>query len=216
MPAAHLTRGRETCWPRGSCVCAERRRGRGRGYRPRLTRALELPGFCPPGPGACAQPRLGEAEEASQGLMSKSMPFLGASLCSSPSFSKAERLPEWISSPAQSQGEARSAGNRDRGPARGPGEAGGPGISANGAWEPPCVLILLSPQVARHPIHSYFPRPRRARPGSGRLSWLWERRGLDPVRPRRVPTRPPLTRPGRGVPSLRHQARPGQGRPGRF
>lgn len=52
------------------------------------------PGGRGPG-GGCAAPRLGRRP----GLMSKSMPFLGASLCSSPSSSKANRLPRVICSP---------------------------------------------------------------------------------------------------------------------
>ena len=47
MPAAHLTRGRETCWPRGSRVCAERRRGRAGLLCPEATELAPHPGFCP-------------------------------------------------------------------------------------------------------------------------------------------------------------------------
>ena len=84
-------------WPRGRLRAA-----------PLSDRALQLPGSCPPGPaelggpGARAQQLLGEGAARPRGsggggsrpgLMSKSMPFLGASLYFSPSFSKADRLP---------------------------------------------------------------------------------------------------------------------------
>lgn len=65
---------------------------RARVGRPRLTAPWSCPGFALPAPGPA--PSRGSGGGGSQpGLMSKSMPFLGASLCSSPSFSKAERLP---------------------------------------------------------------------------------------------------------------------------
>ena len=153
------------------------------------------------------------------GLMSKSMPFLGASLCSSPSFSKAERLPRVDFLSLRKVRERRvSAGNRDPCPARGLGEMGGPGISANrGLGAPRASSSSFSPRSPATPsIPTSFAHLGGLGPGSGRSRGGGSRRGLTPcalVGPNQAPK---LTRPGRGVLSLRCQAWPGKGRPGRF
>lgn len=126
----------------------------GAGWSPAADRALELPGFCPPDPGP-APSRSSGGGGSQPGLMSKSMPFLGASLCSSPSFSKAERLPRVDFLSLRKVKERRvSAGNRDRCPARGLGEVGGPGISANRGLGPVRPRPLFPP--GRPPPHQFL------------------------------------------------------------
>lgn len=113
---------------------------------PGAGRALVPPSSGPPcpgesgGPGARAEPLPGEGAvrprgsgggESQAGLMSKSMPFLGASLCSSPSSSKANRLPrvDFLSLRKVSVKRV-SARNRNRSPTRGAqGQRDGSGIS---------------------------------------------------------------------------------------
>lgn len=112
---------RETCWPRRSGACSGRNGGAEAGVEaagagwlgaaPRAGRALVRLSAHPRQPRglpARGEPLLGEGAARPRGsgdggsrpgLMSKSMPFLGASLCSSPSSSKANRLPRVISSP---------------------------------------------------------------------------------------------------------------------
>lgn len=111
---------RETCWPRRSgAPAAQRRASRPRarggcerlpgpavpwcGSRPTLASPAEPGGLRPRGEPllgeGVARPRGSGGGGSGPGLMSKSMPFLGASLRSSPSYSKANRLPRVISSP---------------------------------------------------------------------------------------------------------------------
>lgn len=122
-------------WPRGRLRAA-----------PGPGRALVPPWSGPPcpgesgGPGARAEPLPGEGAvrprgsgggESQPGLMSKSMPFLGASLGSSPSSSKANRLPrvDFLSLRKVSVRRV-SARNRNRSPTRGAeGQRGGSAIS---------------------------------------------------------------------------------------
>lgn len=190
MPAAHLTRGRETCWPRGSCVCAERRRGCGRGWPPAADRASSCPGFGSSRPRPA--PSRGSGGGGSQpGLRLQLSPFLGASR-SSPSFSKAERLPEWISllrkvrrgecpqetAIAPCEGPRRGGGTRNK-RQRGPGS--------------PRVLILLS--SGRPPPHPFLLSPSEGSDRLGPPRGCGSRRGLTPCALVGPNPAPKLTRP---------------------